>query len=36
LVLLAKAVRLEADIRKYQLMLDTSGPLIKNQKGNAG
>lgn len=33
LVLLAKAVRLEADIRKYQELLDSSGPLIKNQKG---
>lgn len=32
LVLLAKSVRLEADIRKYQLMLDTSGPLIKNKR----
>lgn len=32
LVLLAKAVRLEADIRKYQEMLDSSGPLIRNKK----
>jgi len=32
LVLLAKVVRLEADIRKYQVMLDTSGPLIKNRR----
>ena len=32
LVLLAKVVRLEADIRKYQVMLDTSGPLIKNKR----
>jgi hypothetical protein len=31
-VLLAKVVRLEADIRKYQVMLDTSGPLIKNKR----
>ena len=32
LVLLAKVVRLEADIRKYQLMLDRSGPLVKNKR----
>jgi hypothetical protein len=32
LLLLAKAVRLEADIRKHQNMLDTSGPLIKNKR----
>lgn len=32
LVLLAKVVRLESDIRKYQEMLDISGPLIKNKK----
>lgn len=32
LVLLAKAVRLEADIRRYQAMLDSSGPLIKNKR----
>ena len=32
LVLLSKTVRLEADIRKYQAMLDTSGPLIKNKR----
>lgn len=32
LVLLAKVVRLEADIRKYQLKLDASGPLIKNKR----
>ena len=32
LVLLAKVVRLEADIRKYQQMLDASGPLIRNKK----
>lgn len=33
LVLLAKAVRLEADIRKIQITLDKSGPLINNQRG---
>ena len=32
LVLLAKVVRLEADIRKYQIMLDRSGPLVKNKR----
>jgi hypothetical protein len=32
LVLLAKAVRLEYDIRKIQLTLDSSGPLIKNKR----
>jgi hypothetical protein len=32
LVLLAKAVRLEADIRKIQLTLDKSGPVIKNKR----
>ncbi len=32
LVLLAKVVRLEADIRRYQDMLDASGPLIKNKR----
>jgi len=32
LVLLAKVVRTEADIRRYQLMLDSSGPLIKNKR----
>jgi hypothetical protein len=31
-VLLAKAVRLEADIRKIQLTLDKSGPVIKNKR----
>lgn len=33
LVLLAKAVRLESDIRRYQEHLDQSSPIIKNQKG---
>lgn len=33
LVLLAKAVRAEADIRKHQVMLDKSGPLLKTDKG---
>jgi hypothetical protein len=32
LVLLAKVVRLEWDIRKYQLMLDEVGPLIENKR----
>ena len=32
LLLLAKVVRVEADIRKYQRMLDSSGPLIKNKR----
>jgi len=32
LVLLSKVVRIEADLRKYQALLDTSGPLIKNKK----
>lgn len=32
LVLLSKVVRIEADLRKYQAMLDTSGPLIKNKR----
>lgn len=32
LLLLAKVVRVEADIRKYQRMLDGSGPLIKNKR----
>jgi hypothetical protein len=32
LVLLAKVVRLEWDIRKYQKTLDISGPIIKNKK----
>lgn len=33
LLLLAKVVRLEADIRSHQEVLDRSGVLIKNQKG---
>ena len=32
LVLLSKVVRIEADLRKYQAMLETSGPLIKNKR----
>lgn len=32
LVLLAKVVRIEVDLRKYQAMLETSGPLIKNKR----
>lgn len=32
LVLLAKLVKLESDIRKYQNMLDNSGVLIKNKR----
>lgn len=33
LVLLAKSVRIEADIRKYQEMLDQAGAIIENQRG---
>lgn len=33
LVLLAKSVRIESDIRKYQEMLDQSGAIIENQRG---
>ena len=33
LLLLAKVVRMEADIRKHQDVLDRSGVLIKNQRG---
>jgi len=33
LLLLAKVVRMEADIRKHQETLDRSGVLIKNQRG---
>ena len=33
LVLLAKAVRVESDIRKHQILLDQSGPGIKNPRG---
>lgn len=33
LLLVAKAVRLEADIRKHQAMLDRTGPIIKNERG---
>jgi hypothetical protein len=32
LLLLAKVVRVEADIRKYQEMVDRAGPLIKNKR----
>jgi len=33
LLLIAKAVRIEADIRKHQRVLDQTGPLLKNPKG---
>jgi hypothetical protein len=33
LILLAKAVRVESDIRKHQEKLDRSGPIIMNQRG---
>jgi hypothetical protein len=33
LLIVAKAVRLEADIRKYQNILDSSSPIVKNEKG---
>jgi len=33
LLIVAKAVRLEADIRKYQKALDASSPIVKNEKG---
>lgn len=33
LLIVAKAVRLEADIRKYQMQLDRSGAVIKNDRG---
>ena len=33
LLIVAKAVRLEADIRKYQQQLDRSGAVIKNDRG---
>ena len=33
LLLLAKVVRMEADIRRHQDVLDRSGVLIKNQRG---
>jgi hypothetical protein len=32
LLLIAKAVRLEADIRKYQTTIDKTGPLITNKR----
>ena len=33
LLLLAKVVRMEADIRQHQLTLDRSGVLIQNKRG---
>ena len=33
LILLAKAVRIEADIRAHQLKMDTIGGIIKNDRG---
>lgn len=33
LVIVAKAVRLEADIRKYQIDLDSQGAVVKNDRG---
>ena len=33
LLIVAKAVRLEADIRRYQHQLDRSGAVIKNDRG---
>lgn len=33
LLIVAKAVRLEADIRKYQTALDKSSPIVQNNKG---
>jgi hypothetical protein len=33
LLTLSKAVYLEADIRKYRLALDKTGPIVKNDKG---
>lgn len=33
LVLIAKAVRAESDIRKHQLTLDKTGPLMKTDRG---
>lgn len=33
LILIAKAVRIEADIRKHQLQLDETGALIANERG---
>ena len=33
LVLLAKVVRLEADIRAYQCRLDDEGPIVENKRG---
>ena len=33
LILVAKMVRAESDMRKHQLMLDRAGPLLKTDKG---
>ena len=33
LVLLAKIVKLESNMRRHQLMIDKSGPLINNKRG---
>jgi hypothetical protein len=33
LILLSKIVKLEASARRYQTMLDQSGPIIRNKKG---
>jgi len=33
LILVAKVVRLEADIRKYQKAVDEMGPIVKNDRG---
>lgn len=33
LVVLSKMVRLESDIRRYQVLLDKTGPLIQNKRG---
>ena len=35
LILLAKVVRMEADIREHQSTLDRSGVLIQNKRGTA-
>lgn len=33
LILIAKAVRIESDIRKHQLTIDEVGPLVQNDRG---
>jgi len=33
LILLAKVVKLEANIRRYQAVLDKTGPIINNKRG---